>query len=92
MKDGHSHPSPKTYIMVALVLAVVTVIELFIPNLGLGAIQNPLLLVLTVVKVGLVALFFMHLKFDSRLYSALFAVGYIFAIPFAIVLIILLAQ
>jgi cytochrome c oxidase subunit 4 len=50
----------------------------------------PILLVLTVVKATLVALFYMHLKFDSRLYSALFVgVIVILALPLAIVLMIL---
>ena len=65
-------------------LAVLTVIETQLPNL----LQNNLtllayaLLAGTVLKVGLVAAFYMHLKWDSRIYTgvvflALFLVLYL---------------
>ena len=91
MNESHSHPGPKTYIMVGVILAVATVIELIIPNLNLGALQNPLLLAFTVLKAGLVAAFFMHLKFDQRLYTWLFIFGmFALTVPFAIVLLVLM--
>lgn len=91
MNDGHSHPGPKTYIAVAVALAIATVIELTIVHLGLGALEDPLLIALTIVKVGLVALFFMHLKFDLPLYTALFAgVIFICAVPFGVAMLVLM--
>jgi cytochrome c oxidase subunit 4 len=54
---------------------------------ALSELIVPILLILTVIKAALVALFYMHLKFDSRLYSAMFVgVIVILAIPLAIVL------
>ena len=91
MKDEHSHPGPKVYIAIGVILAIATVIELVIPGMNLGALQNPLLLALTVVKAGLVAAFFMHLKFDVKLYTWLFIFGtFALIIPFAIVMLVLM--
>ena len=39
----------------------------------------PILLTLSSVKFVLVVLFYMHLKFDSRLFSALFTLGLMIA-------------
>lgn len=89
MKDSH-HTSPGwgQYVLIAVILGVVTLIELWVASLT--AFRAPILLVLTVIKASLVALWYMHLKFDSRLYSAMFAGAiFIFAVPLAIILIIL---
>jgi len=88
MHDEHSHPGAKTYIIIGVILAIATVIELVIPNMGLGnVLQNTLLILFTIVKAGLVAGFFMHLKFDLRIYTGLFAFGmFALIIPFAIVM------
>lgn len=89
MKDSH-HASPGVmqYVIIAVVLAVVTLIELWAADLTV--FRAPILLILTVIKASLVALWYMHLKFDSRFYSALFAGAiFVFGVPLAIVLIIL---
>ena len=93
--NAHHHsPGYKQYVGIAIVLGVLTAIEFFIVSdfwpAILAELVVPVLLILTVLKGALVALFYMHLKFDSRLYSALFAGAIVvFAIPLAIVLIIL---
>jgi cytochrome c oxidase subunit 4 len=89
VQDSH-HASPgwREYVGIAVALGVLTLIELWATNLT--AFKVPVLLILTVVKATLVALWYMHLKFDSRLYSALFAGAIvIFAVPLTIILIIL---
>jgi len=94
MNGTHAHPGPKVYITVAVVLAIVTMIELaltIVPALYLGPLQNPVLIALTMVKAGLVALFFMHLKFDLPLYAAMFAgIIFICAVPFGLAMLILM--
>jgi cytochrome c oxidase subunit IV len=87
---NNSHPTPATYkyVIIAGVLAVFTLIELWAATLP--AYRIPVLLALTVAKAVLVALYYMHLKFDRRLYSALFAGAvFVLAVPLAIVLIVL---
>jgi caa(3)-type oxidase subunit IV len=84
----HTSPGWRQYAGIAVVLGVLTVIELVAANFT--AFKVPVLLTLTVFKAALVALWYMHLKFDSRLYSSFFVGGIIlFAIPLTIILILL---
>lgn len=72
---GRPHPGPAEYVRIAVILAVVTMVEVAIYYIeGLRAVLVPSLLVLSALKFALVALWFMHLKFDSRLFSAFFTV------------------
>ena len=82
------HATVQTYIRVAVVLGILTAIE--IGALYVPGIPNPvlvaLLLVFSVLKFGLVVGFFMHLRYDNKLLTALFvgpliiAMGIILAI------------
>lgn len=82
------HPSPKEYIRIAVVLAVVTAGEVAIYYIGsVRALLIPLLLVFATVKFSLVVLWFMHLRFDSKTYARFFLIGLAGAITlFVIVL------
>src|SRR5438067_3850775 len=75
------HPGPAEYVKVAVVLAVATAFEvgLYYLNLPHGLFVG-LLLFFAVVKFSLVALWFMHLRFDSRIFRRLFVTGLILAI------------
>ena len=69
----HAHPGAKEYLAIAVVLTVITAVEVavfYVP--AMKPVLVPVLLVLSAVKFFLVALFYMHLKFDSRLFSWLF--------------------
>ena len=69
----HQHPSNRVYVLVAVVLAVVTAVEVMVFYVeALKPVLVPILLVLSAAKFTLVVGFFMHLKFDARLYRALF--------------------
>ena len=79
------HPTPKTYFTVAMILSGITAIEVAIfyaTWLGHGII--PILAILSIVKFALVAMFYMHLKYDARLFSTLFVGG--IALAFSVVL------
>ena len=82
------HPQPKQYVGVALILGVATAIEVGIYYVtSLEDFLVPMLLALALVKFLLVALWFMHLRFDSRLFRRLFVTGIILALTiFGIVL------
>lgn len=79
---GHEHPSDWLYIKVAIFLAVMTAIEvaLFYVEDDLGSATVPILLVLMVVKFAVVAGWFMHLRFDSRLFTRMFVAGLVLAV------------
>jgi cytochrome c oxidase subunit IV len=70
------HPSPKEYVRIGVILAVLTAMEVATSYSGVaGAILIPTLLGLAVVKFALVVLWFMHLKFDDRRYARFFVMG-----------------
>ncbi|MGQ0615729.1 MAG: cytochrome C oxidase subunit IV family protein [Acidimicrobiia bacterium] len=78
-EHGHAHPTDLTYVYVALFLAVVTGAEIavsyipaFTDNFGLLLVT---LVVMMVVKFATVAMFFMHLRFDSKVFRRFFIIG-----------------
>jgi cytochrome c oxidase subunit 4 len=76
------HPGPGEYIKIAVILAVVTALEVgayYVTEIP-RALFSILLLVMMTVKFSLVVLWFMHLRFDSRLFRRLFFVGVTLAI------------
>jgi caa(3)-type oxidase subunit IV len=80
---GHDEhiPSDLYFIKTAAVLAVITALETSTYWWGdwfgssLSRIATPVLLVLMTIKFFMIVLIFMHLKFDSKLFSFLFYVG-----------------
>lgn len=67
------HPSPREYVGIGLALAAVTAVEVAAYYVGaLKDVLVPILLLLSATKFSLVVLWFMHLRFDSRLLSGLF--------------------
>ncbi len=74
-RGSHDHPTWATYKWVALILTVITIIEVwayYIPALVNSRVFVPSLLVLSALKFAIVVLFYMHLKYDHRLFRALF--------------------
>ena len=72
----HEHPTDRSYVMIALGLAVLTAVEVLLfvledwigDNLGLGSVKIALVL-LMIVKFWIVGAYFMHLKFDHQTWS-----------------------
>jgi cytochrome c oxidase subunit IV len=76
----HSHPNAIRYVQIATILAVLTAFEVTVYYMrSIHEYLVPILLTLSSVKFVLVVLFYMHLKFDSRLFSALFTLGLMIA-------------
>lgn len=70
--EGH-HAGVGTYLKVAAILAGVTALEFAAIYIrALTPIVVPLLLVMSAAKFALVVLFFMHLRYESRVLSMLF--------------------
>jgi cytochrome c oxidase subunit 4 len=80
--EGHAHPSDRSYVGIALILAAITAAEVasFYVEETLGAWLVPALLVMMVVKFAMVAGWFMHLRFDSNLFTRLFVSGIVLAV------------
>ena len=89
---GHAeqHASPGTYWIVAVVLAIITLLEVaifYIPFLQ--NITTPILLILSAMKFALVAFFFMHLRYDRPVLTAIFSGGLVVATVIIIILMVL---
>lgn len=79
--DDHSdHLSDNRYIVIAAILAVITAAEVVASYVDLGAAFIPLLLFMMAVKFFIVVSFFMHLRFDHRVFSFLFYTGLLLAL------------
>ena len=78
------------YLFVFILLAAFTLIEPLVSYVQQVAIKFPTLVVLSVVKALLVLLYFMHLKFDSKIFSYLFIAGCVLAIPLILVLVVVM--
>jgi cytochrome c oxidase subunit IV len=77
----HDHPGEGKYIKVALVLAAITAVEVFFSYWdAVKSFVAPVLICMSIVKFAIVALYFMHLKFDSRLFRRLFVAGICLAV------------
>jgi len=82
-----AHATAWTYIKVALVLTGVTMLEVgAIYIRQLTPIIVPLLLALSAAKFALVVLFYMHLRYDSRVLTLLFMGPLVLASGIAIAL------
>ncbi|MFO7446119.1 MAG: cytochrome C oxidase subunit IV family protein [Ignavibacteriaceae bacterium] len=73
--------SDRGYIVIALILAVLTALEVAATEVdGLGSFLVPALLIMMALKFFIVVSYFMHLKFDSRLFGVMFYLGLVGAV------------
>jgi cytochrome c oxidase subunit IV len=100
--EHHAHPTPGTYAKIGLVLFVLTALEVGLYEMTYGASAGqfgrqiqpffiPLLLLLSAVKFALVAMYYMHLKVDSKLFTGVFVFPLIIAAVVILALIVLQA-
>ncbi len=80
------HPN---YIGVFWMLAALTAVEVAVTYLPVPRI--PVLVPLAILKAALVALFYMHLKYDRRIFSAIFLMGLLMALILIFALIVIFA-
>jgi cytochrome c oxidase subunit IV len=86
----HAHPGAGQYIRIAVILTVITSVEVAIYYVqALRPILAAILIVLSAVKFALVIMFYMHLKFDHRIFSGMFLFG-LFTAAFTIIMFIAL--
>jgi cytochrome c oxidase subunit 4 len=73
--EAHEVHPDSFYIRIALILAFLTGLEVLLSYLDVGPLFLPALFVLMTIKFVMVALFFMHLKFDSKWFNMAFWTG-----------------
>ena len=91
MSENHiDHPTPKKYVQNAIVLGILTAIEiaLYYTEDIVGVFTDPILIILAVGKFIIVVGWFMHLRFENKMVNRFFTGGMILALVlFAIVMI-----
>ena len=89
--EAHAHPTPVQYVIVAVVLVVITALEIATSYLE-GDIPNGvivvLLLVMAAVKFTLVASWYMHQRTDQPVFRRFFVIGTIAAIVLYLVVLL----
>jgi len=91
--EPQAHASIRTYVVVAVILTLVTAMEfsaIYIRELT--PILIPLLVVMSAAKFALVVLFFMHLRYEARTLSLIFAGSLVIALGIAVALATLTGQ
>ena len=91
----HHHPTWKEYRWVALILFIITVAEVwayYVPALVASRAFVPALLIMSVAKFAIVVMFYMHLKYDAKLFRALFLGPLAIAVVSVIALLFLFGQ
>lgn len=71
--EGQSHATVGTYVLIGVILTVITAVEVaifYIP--ALAGVLVPVLLTLSATKFVIVVLFYMHLRYDSAVFSRVF--------------------
>ena len=89
------HPSWKTYVIVGVFLTVLTAIEVaafYTPAWEQSRIYVPSMLILSGIKFVTVVLFYMHLKYDHKLFRALFTGPFLVAVLTLLALMFLFGQ
>ena len=90
--DHQTHVDWGTYKWVALVLFVMTVVEVwvyYIKSFAASSLFVPTILILGAMKFAIVVAFYMHLKYDRKLFRALFVGPLMIAVLIIIALLFL---
>ena len=75
------------FIALAVITAIITAVEFLSHSLAIPrTVLNAFYAAMAVTKATLVAMYYMHLKQDSRLYTSLFVTPALFALVFIIML------
>ena len=94
MGEVHEHPTWREYKWVALILTLITIVEVWVyyTPFSKSPFFAPVLLVMSAVKFAIVVLFYMHLKYDHKLFKALFTGPLIIAMATLISLLFLFSN
>jgi cytochrome c oxidase subunit 4 len=78
---AHAHPTEMTYIKIAVILALITVVEVAIYYIeSVSSVLVPALVILSAIKFLTVVGYFMHLKFDDKKLAGIFGSALIVSI------------
>ncbi|HET7872112.1 MAG TPA: cytochrome C oxidase subunit IV family protein [Terriglobales bacterium] len=72
----HSHPTPKLYLVILLCLFAGTVLTFFAATWDMGIFNPVVALTIACTKATLVILFFMHVRYSTKLTMVTVAAGF----------------
>ncbi len=90
MNEKQAHPGVGTYLAVAGMLTIITLVEVgvfYVP--AFQKVLAPILITLSAAKFSLVVMFYMHLKSDHRLFTLIFTAPLLIAVAVAVALLFL---
>lgn len=86
-----THPGPAEYVQIGAILALLTSIEVAVYYLNIQrGLFVTILLALSASKFAFVVMWFMHLRFDNRIFSTMFVGGFALAASLFIVVLAML--
>ena len=75
-----AHPTPRQYVEIAVLLAVLTAIEValyYVEEAGVSStIVYPTLIILAILKFVIVVAFYMHVRYEKGLIGSVFTIGF----------------
>jgi cytochrome c oxidase subunit 4 len=93
--EGEHHPTWQTYVKIGVLLTIITAVEVsayYIPAWETSRVYVPSMLILSAIKFIMVVAFYMHLKYDHKIFRALFTGPLIMAMLTIIGLLFLFGQ
>ena len=66
----------RVYVTIFLILMVMTALTVFVSELDLGKLNPVIALTIAIVKALLVILYFMHVRYSSKLIAVVLATGF----------------
>jgi len=88
--EGHAHPGPRQYILIAVVLVILTAFEVAASYTDINSnLLIAMLAIMATAKFVLVCAWYMHMKVDQPFFRRIFVVGMVGAgIVYGIVLLV----
>ncbi|MCP4686114.1 MAG: oxidase [bacterium] len=74
----------QTYLGIGSALLILTVVTVWVATIDLGPINLLVAMIIAAAKASLVALFFMHLKYDNKLYAVILLGALLFLAAFVV--------
>lgn len=85
-----AHPTPGLYAKIAVTLVILTALEVAVYYVeSIRAYLVPILMVMMIIKFALVAMYYMHLKQDAKLFTGLFVFPILIAVGIILALVAL---
>lgn len=79
--QAHGHPTPRDYVRVAVILGIITAVEVIASYVALPEVLFiGGLIAMAVAKFMIVAGYYMHLNYDSRMFRQVFGFGIVLAV------------